>query len=52
MVVVGERRVDFVVVQFANGVQAEDCQEVESEGEGVGVVIDLWDERRDERAKL
>ncbi|KAL2854261.1 ureidoglycolate hydrolase [Aspergillus pseudoustus] len=28
MVVVGKRRVDFVVVQFANGVGEEDCQEV------------------------
>lgn len=38
MVVMGERRVDFVVVQFANGVGEEDCQEV-SFGEGVEVVI-------------
>ncbi|RDW81724.1 ureidoglycolate hydrolase [Aspergillus mulundensis] len=28
MVVVGERRVDFVVTQFVNGVAEEDCQEV------------------------
>jgi ureidoglycolate lyase len=28
MVVLGTRRVDFVVVQFANGVGEEDCQEV------------------------
>lgn len=38
MVVIGERRVDFVVVQFANGVGEEDCQEV-SFGEGVEVVV-------------
>ncbi|KAL4913826.1 ureidoglycolate hydrolase [Aspergillus aurantiobrunneus] len=38
MVVVGERRVDFVVVQFANGVAEEDCQEVCFRG---GVVVDL-----------
>jgi ureidoglycolate lyase len=29
MVVIGERHVEFVVVQFANGVEIEDCQEVE-----------------------
>jgi ureidoglycolate lyase len=28
MVVVGSRRVDFVVVQFMNGLDEEDCQEV------------------------
>ncbi|KAL4784686.1 ureidoglycolate hydrolase [Aspergillus varians] len=38
MVVVGERRVDFVVVQFVNGVAEEDCQEVCF---GEGVVVDL-----------
>lgn len=38
MVVLGRRRVDFVVVQFANGVAEEDCQEV---GIGEGVVVDL-----------
>ncbi|KAF2720651.1 ureidoglycolate hydrolase, partial [Polychaeton citri CBS 116435] len=31
MVVLGERPVDFVVVQWANGVGVEDCQEVEIE---------------------
>ncbi|KAL9027821.1 MAG: hypothetical protein Q9196_003718, partial [Gyalolechia fulgens] len=29
MVVIGDARIDFVVVQFANGVVEEDCQEVE-----------------------
>ncbi|CAG8959169.1 hypothetical protein HYFRA_00013033 [Hymenoscyphus fraxineus] len=29
MVVIGEKPIDFVVVQFANGVGIEDCQEVE-----------------------
>ena len=29
MVVVGEKRIDFVVIQFCNGVPMEDCQEVE-----------------------
>ncbi|BCS21307.1 ureidoglycolate hydrolase [Aspergillus puulaauensis] len=38
MVVVGQRRVDFVVVQFANGVGDEDCQEVCFKE---GVVVDL-----------
>ncbi|KAF7948877.1 hypothetical protein EAE96_008059 [Botrytis aclada] len=31
MVVVGKKPIDFVVVQFANGVGIEDCQEVELE---------------------
>jgi ureidoglycolate lyase len=31
MVVVGEKAIDFIVVQFANGVAVEDCQEVELE---------------------
>ena len=29
MVVIGEERVDFVVVQSVNGVTDEDCQELE-----------------------
>lgn len=41
MVVVGARRVDFVVVQFSNGVAAEDCQEVEIEGHVLGVFVEL-----------
>ena len=43
MVVLGEQAVDFVVVQYANGVPLEDCQEVELEsadGEGWGVVVE------------
>jgi len=42
MVVLGKEKVDFVVVQYANGVGDEDCQEVELEaenGEGVCVMI-------------
>ncbi|PWY89328.1 ureidoglycolate hydrolase [Aspergillus heteromorphus CBS 117.55] len=39
MVVLGPRRVDFVVVQFANGVDAEDCQEVRF-GEGIVVKVE------------
>ncbi|CAG7924344.1 unnamed protein product [Penicillium olsonii] len=38
MVVLGKRRVDFVVVQFVNGVGDEDCQEAAF---GEGVVVDL-----------
>ncbi|KAK7540686.1 ureidoglycolate hydrolase [Phyllosticta citribraziliensis] len=42
MVVLGGGDVDFVVVQFANGVGIEDCQEVElqAEGEGIAVVVE------------
>lgn len=45
MVVIGERPIDFVVVQFANGVGMEDCQEValipdKNAEEGVVVMID------------
>lgn len=36
MVVMGQRRVDFMVVQFANGVGDEDCQEI-AFGEGIEV---------------
>lgn len=38
MVVLGRRRVDFVVVQFVNGVEEEDCQEAAF---GEGIVVDL-----------
>jgi ureidoglycolate lyase len=44
MVALGDRPIDFVVVQYANGVGDEDCQEVEfkaGEGdEGVSVVVE------------
>lgn len=45
MIVVGDRPVDFVVVQFANEVGSEDCQEVmlktgEGARDGVVVVVD------------
>ena len=52
MVVVGERRVDFVVVQFANGIEAEDCQEVDLVSEGMKVIVEIGDEGRQKRAKL
>ncbi|KAJ5114540.1 Ureidoglycolate hydrolase [Penicillium alfredii] len=38
MVVLGRRRVDFVVVQFVNGVGDEDCQEAAFDE---GIVVDL-----------
>lgn len=37
MVVLGERRVDFVVTQFANGIPDDDCQEVLLGGNAVKV---------------
>ncbi|KIX01378.1 uncharacterized protein Z518_09103 [Rhinocladiella mackenziei CBS 650.93] len=39
MVVVGQRRVDFVVTQFANGVPDDDCQEVLLGDNALGVDI-------------
>lgn len=45
MAVIGSRPIDFVVVQFANGVGLEDCQEIELETnkaaeEGIVVMVD------------
>lgn len=43
MVVLGARPVDFVVVQYSNGVPLEDCQEVKLRadgGQGVAVVVE------------
>jgi ureidoglycolate lyase len=40
MIVVGAKAIDFVVVQFANGVGIEDCQEVLLEGsKGGGIMV-------------
>lgn len=43
MAVIGDERIDFVVVQFANGVAEEDCQEVALEvggnREGMSVMV-------------
>ena len=43
MVVLGEKSIEFVVVQYSNGVALEDCQEIEvkvdSNGEGLAVEI-------------
>lgn len=38
MAVIGEKRVDFLVSQFMNGVAEEDCQEVVF-GDGIGVEV-------------
>ncbi|KAL1303327.1 hypothetical protein AAFC00_006728 [Neodothiora populina] len=47
MVVLGASSVDFVVVQYANGVALEDCQEVavapKSGAQGLQVIIDQFD---------
>lgn len=45
MVVLGDRDVDFVVVQWANGVGEEDCQEVLLEGGDVTIGIEGFRER-------
>ena len=56
MVVLGQKAIDFVVVQYMNGVAIEDCQECELEGEsgGDGLAVDLnvFVGRADARAKL
>ncbi|KAF7159264.1 hypothetical protein CNMCM6106_006399 [Aspergillus hiratsukae] len=49
MVVLGSRRVDFVVVQFVNGVDDEDVQEVAF---GEGIVVDLGKSRTLGASKL
>jgi len=51
MVVLGEGRVDFVVTQWVNGREGEDCQEVEVP-EGLEVVVDLGKAEVKARAKL
>ncbi|KAL8742120.1 MAG: hypothetical protein Q9190_005348 [Brigantiaea leucoxantha] len=54
MVVVGRERVDFVVVQYANGVAGEDCEEVEIKVEGggrAGVCVEVCEEENEERER-
>ena len=44
MVVLGDKAIDFVVVQYANGVGDEDCQEVLLKNEvdnGISVVVEV-----------
>ncbi len=47
MAVIGDERIDFLVVQFANGVAEEDCQEAElamsAEELGVSVLVGAGD---------
>jgi ureidoglycolate lyase len=38
MMVLGKRRVDFVVTEFVNGVPQDDCQDVRV-GDGVNVFV-------------
>lgn len=42
MVVLGQRRVDFIVVQFVNGIDEEDCQEAAFKE---GIVVELGTDR-------
>jgi hypothetical protein len=39
MVAIGKKAIDFVVVQFANGVDIEDCQEVDIEKRQDGLMV-------------
>lgn len=41
MAVVGAVPIDFVVVQFCNGVAEEDCEEIEIDGDGMSVAVNL-----------
>jgi ureidoglycolate lyase len=56
MVVIGSQMVNFVVVQFANGVPLEDCQvvDIQSRGaDGLQINIPPWKDRRGQKlAKL
>ena len=40
MVVTGDKRIDFVVVQSTNGIPEDDCQETKVQGEGLAVAVD------------
>lgn len=50
MVVVGSRPIDFVVVQFANDVGIEDCQEVKWDGHRAGISVAVPGVTRDRLA--
>lgn len=39
MVVIGEKRIDFVVVQSINGMAEDDCEEIEIQGERLAVAV-------------
>jgi ureidoglycolate lyase len=51
MVVLGEKRVDFVVTQFVNSVPQDDCQEVRV-GDGVNVLVGEKMRRENGKSKL
>ncbi|QIX00552.1 hypothetical protein AMS68_006069 [Peltaster fructicola] len=54
MVVLGKQTIDFVVLQYANGVGAEDCQEIELRDGNLDVVVeeDLVARHESQIAKL
>lgn len=52
MVVVGKKPIDFVVVQFANGVGIEDCQEAELEMTGKDICVAVPKLSRNATCKL
>lgn len=51
MVVLGKERVDFVVTQFMNGIEEEDCQLL-SFNEGIAVDLGICEEHMEKLAKL
>jgi ureidoglycolate lyase len=50
MIVVGSRPIDFVVVQFANDVGVEDCQEVKWDSRRAGISVAVPEIARDRLA--
>ena len=52
MVVVGEKRIDFVVVQSTNGVSKDDCQEVDIQSGTLAITLDKISTTASREAKL
>lgn len=52
MVVIGEKRLDFVVVQSMNGVPNDECQEVVIQGEGLAVAVNFANKSVQRHSKL
>ena len=52
MVVLGEKRIDFVVVQSTNGVSKDDCQEVDIQSGTLAVALDKVSRSPSRQAKL
>jgi len=52
MVVIGEKRIDFVVVQSTNGIPEDDCEEIKIQGEGFAVAVDDFARRGRRGVKL